>query len=654
MASTHRIHRMPFGAEPDAAGNTRFALWAPAARRVELCLTTGDGESVIPMPAAGDGWYRLVTERAAAGDRYRYRIDGRRSVPDPASRFQPADVHGPSELVDPTGWRWDDGAWTGRPWHEAVIYELHVGAFSSAGDYAAVARRLDHLVRLGVTAVQLMPIGDFPGARNWGYDGVLPYAPDSAYGPPEGLKALVQAAHQRGLMLFLDVVYNHFGPDGNYLHHYAPAFFSRHQRTPWGDGIDLDGPRSHWVREFLIHNALYWLEEFNLDGLRLDAVQMLRDRSPVHLLDALAQRVRAATAADRHVHLMLENVDNAARLLERDPGGTTRRYNAQWNDDLHHVLHLLLTGEGHGYYQDYADDPLRHLGRCLTEGFAYQGEPSRYRGGRARGQPSAGLPPLAFIGFLQNHDQVGNRALGERLGELIGDAPLRAALALLLLAPSPPLLFMGQEWNSRRRFPFFCDFDTELGARVDAGRRAEFAATPGFERAGPAAALPPPNDPETFAAAILDWAALDRAPHRDWLALHQELLGLRRRYLAPRLAGLRGGARWTRIGERALTARWVLGDGSRLELYANLSAGSTASTAGAAGTNDAAGIRHTDRDRPGATGLLFATHPQLTAGDDHNLPMPPWSVAWYLHPAGSLTDGPQTAPADAAGRHPDR
>jgi malto-oligosyltrehalose trehalohydrolase len=407
---------MPFGAEVLPAGGVRFRIWAPAARQVDLSL---DGK-LVPLEETEDGWFERVHDRAGPGSRYSYRIDGRHDVPDPASRFQPKDAEGPSEVIDPAEFGWQDAGWQGRPWPEAVLYELHVGAFSSQGTYAGVGSRLDQLRDLGVTAIELMPLADFSGRRNWGYDGVLPFAPDSRYGRPEELKALVQAAHRAGLMVFLDVVYNHFGPKGNFLHVYAPQFFTERHKTPWGAAIDFE---RRAVREYFIHNALYWLEEYHLDGLRLDAVHAIKDDSPLHVLDEIAERVRARFRDERHVHLVLENDANHARFL--GPG----KYDAQWNDDSHHACHVLATGESDGYYAAYADAPARHLARCLAEGFAYQGEVSPFSN-ESRGEPSAHLPPTCFVDFIQNHDQVGNRAHGERLASLSEAHKLKALCSI--------------------------------------------------------------------------------------------------------------------------------------------------------------------------------------------------------------------------------
>jgi len=367
---------MPFGAELTATGEVRFRLWAPAARRVELVLCDADGAAVhsAQMDTLPQGWFSLATGTAGAGSLYRYCIDGSHEVPDPASRCNPAGVHGPSEVIDPTQYAWDDSAWRAPPWHEAVLYELHVGTFNTPGTFAAVAARLAHLRRLGVTAIELMPVAAFPGTRNWGYDGVLPYAPQASYGRPEDLKSLIAAAHRHGLAVILDVVYNHFGPEGNYLHLYAPQFFATRHQTPWGDAINFDGAHSRTVRDFFIHNAIYWLEEYHLDGLRLDAVHAIHDDSHPHIIRELARAVRTGPGNERTIYLTLENLHNAASLL--GPEGAVDTCDAQWNDDVHHCLHVLLTGEREEYYADYGEAPGALLCRALAEGFAYQGERS--------------------------------------------------------------------------------------------------------------------------------------------------------------------------------------------------------------------------------------------------------------------------------------
>jgi malto-oligosyltrehalose trehalohydrolase len=488
-------------------------------------------------------------------------------VPDPASRYQPDDAHGPSEVIDPAAYTWSDSAWLGRPWHEAVLYELHVGTFTPEGTFHAARERLDHLVALGVTGIEIMPVADFPGRRNWGYDGVLLYAPDSSYGRPEDLKALVDAAHTRGLMVLLDVVYNHFGPDGNYLPLYAPDFFTDRHRTPWGSGVNFDGPQSKPVREFIIHNALYWLDEFHFDGLRLDAVHAILDDSLGHVLEELAERVRAS--CHREVHLILENEENQAGRLARDPDGRTAHYTAQWNDDVHHALHVAATGENQGYYADYIGDAEK-LGRALAEGFAYQGETMNYRG-RARGEPSGMLPPTAFVAFIQNHDQIGNRAFGDRLSTLASPEAMRALAAVYLLLPQIPMLFMGEEWHASQPFPFFCDFAGDLADAVREGRRREFAKFPEFQAAAARARIPDPQSDHTFMSAKLDWTDLERPEHRLWLELYRRLLASRREAIVPLLPGMRAhAATYEVLGPSAVMVRWQSGK-VVLTLAANLS-----------------------------------------------------------------------------------
>jgi maltooligosyltrehalose trehalohydrolase len=565
-----RRHEMPFGASL-ADGEVRFRLWAPGAGTIDLCLDAGRGGEIAPMARREGGWFEIAKSGVRAGARYRYRVERTSSVPDPASRWNPDDVHGASEVIDPEAYGWRDAGWRGRPWEEAVIYELHVGTFSPRGDYAGIEERLGYLVQLGVTAIELMPLADFPGGRGWGYDGVLPYAPEASYGRPEDLKRLIDAAHARGLMVLLDVVYNHFGPEGNYLRAYAPQFFTERHRTPWGAAIAFDSSRT--VRDFFIHNALYWLEEFHFDGLRFDAVHAIHDDSSPDIVEEIADAVRAGPGREREIHLVLENDLNRVRYLERDAAGRPRRHTAQWNDDVHHCFHVLLTGERDGYYADYADRPALRLGRCLAEGFAYQGEPSAFRDNEPRGEPSADLPPEAFVSFLQNHDQIGNRALGERLAQLVAkpaaDSKLRAATAVLLLAPSPPLVFMGDEFAAATPFLYFCSFGGGLARAVTEGRRREFARFEKFRDPRAAAAIPDPDDSRTFERSRLDWASVSAAPHSGWLALYRRLLELRRREIVPLLAGMRGGgASYHELGERALEVRWASGK-RELALFAN-------------------------------------------------------------------------------------
>jgi malto-oligosyltrehalose trehalohydrolase len=563
------VHRMPHGAEMQPDGGVRFRLWAPGCHQVQVELED-PGETAtartIPMTQEPGGWHAVVAPLAAAGTRYRFALPDGLRVPDPASRFQPADVHGASEVIDPAAYAWQSD-WSGRPWHEAVIYELHVGTFTSDGTFRAAIERLDHVAALGATAIELMPIADFPGRCNWGYDGVLLYAPDSSYGRPEDLKALVEAAHSRGLMVLLDVVYNHFGPDGNYLSAYAPAFFTDRHHTPWGAAVNYDGPLGRPVRDFVIHNALYWIEEYQLDGLRLDAVHQVIDDSDRHLLDELSERV---TAGRRPIHLILENEENEVRRLTRDSTGRPQHFTAQWNDDLHHVLHVAATGEEEGYYADYHGDSFK-LARALAEGFAYQGELMEFRG-RPRGEASAVLPPTAFIAFIQNHDQLGNRARGERLSAIASPAALRAVAAIYLLLPQVPMLFMGEEWAAGQPFPFFCDFSGELADAVRRGRRKEFARFAEFRDESARRLIPDPLAESTFLAAKLDWRDLTMPEHAVWHQWYRRLLAARHESVIPLLPLIPGHAANAEVrGSGAVVVRWTVQNGSVLCLAANLS-----------------------------------------------------------------------------------
>ncbi|MDE2049800.1 MAG: malto-oligosyltrehalose trehalohydrolase [Gammaproteobacteria bacterium] len=631
---TRRRHEMPFGAQLAPDGRVRFRLWAPAAGRVELVLESAAvAARVLPLEKSGDGWLELITEEAHAGSLYRYRIDGETLVPDPASRRNPQGVHGPSEVVDPEAFDWTDGDWSPRPWRESVIYELHVGTFTPEGTFAGAAGKLEHLQRLGVTAIEIMPVAEFPGARGWGYDGVLPYAPASAYGAPEELKSLVCAAHARGIAVMLDVVYNHFGPEGNFLHLYAPQFFTGRHTTPWGAAMDFEGragafqrghstcPRSgerprtdaraggsaapdgQWhnpVREFFIHNALYWLEEYHLDGLRLDAVHAILDSSEPHILTEIAQAARSGPGRERPVYLVLENLDNQARLL--GPPGGPHTFDAQWNDDCHHCLHVLLTGESDTYYQDYRERPHELLCRSLAEGFAYQGETSRHLD-RPRGERSGHLPPSAFVNFLQNHDQVGNRPRGERLSQLARAEALRAAAAVLLLAPSPPMLFMGEEWAAPEPFPYFCDFEPELAAKVREGRLREFEHFQGR--------VPDPCEAATFASSHLDWNRVAKPPHVRMLDHYRRLLAIRQRDIVPLLPRILAGACVAFDPGGAFAVDWRLRNDGVLHLLANLK-DTPAPVVG----------------RP-AGRMIFATHPGIRAALTRN-ELAPWSVTWLL------------------------
>jgi maltooligosyltrehalose trehalohydrolase len=509
-------------------------------------LAIGDS-APVPMRRELDDTHSLELA-VAPGTRYSFVLPDGMRVPDPASRQQDRDVHDPSVLVDPASFEWCHPN-PERPWTDAILYEAHVGTL---GGFEGVRARLPYLRDLGITALELMPVNDFPGQRNWGYDGVLPYAPDAAYGTPDALKALVDDAHRLGLMMFLDVVYNHFGPDGAYPHVYAREFFNPEIATPWGAGIDF---RRAQVFEYFTDNALFWLMEYRFDGLRFDALDRI---APQERLAEMAARIRAGVEPGRHVHLVMEHGNNAAGLLRQG-------FDAQWTDDIHHALHVLLTGETGDYYADYRN-AAGLLARCLKEGFAYQGDYSDFLR-RPRGEPSTDLPTHSFVLFAQNHDHIGNRALGERLTVLADRAALRATHAFVLLAPFVPLLFMGEEWESAKPFQFFVDHtDPDLSRAVREGRRREFAAMFGSHTDE---IVPDPSDLATFDRSVPDFDAAVSIEGAVAVAETRRLIGLRRRHIMPRLAGTYGTFS-AAIGAKAVLGVWRMGDGATLRLGLNL------------------------------------------------------------------------------------
>ena len=496
---------------------TSFRVWAPRAQRVHLAL----GDRRIAMSAEPRGSWVVDVPRAHAGLDYGFALDDGEVLPDPRSPWQPAGVHGPSRLVDHRAFRWTDEAWRPAPLSSAVIYELHVGTFTPGGTFDAAIERLGHLVGLGVSHVELMPVAQFPGQRGWGYDGVDLFAPHAAYGGPDGLKRLVDACHARGLAVILDVVYNHLGPSGNYLGRFAQYFTSRYG-TPWGEAINFDGAGSDAVRRFVLDNARQWLADYHVDGLRVDAVHAMFDRSAFPILEELASEVRALEAErGRPAILIAENDLNDPRIV-RAPAAGGYGFDAQWNEDFHHALHAVLTGERMGYYGDFG--ALGDVTTALTQGFVYAGRHSAYRG-RRHGRPATGVGGHAFIGCLQNHDQVGNRACGDRLSQLVSAGRLRIGAALVLTAPFVPMLFQGEEWGATTPFLYFTDHEEpELGRAVSEGRRREFAAF-GWDPSQ----IPDPQSPATYEASKLDWSEPHRAPHAAMLAWHRQLIGLRRR-----------------------------------------------------------------------------------------------------------------------------
>jgi maltooligosyltrehalose trehalohydrolase len=498
-----------------------FRVWAPSAQSVTLRLTGQRGTRDWPMHRAEDGHFVFET-RARAGDRYFYIVDQNKPVPDPVSRLLPEGVHGRTEIVDPENFSWTDQGWRGLPLRDYVIYELHIGTFTTEGTFDAAIARLPYLKKLGITVVEIMPVAAFPGTRNWGYDGVSPYAVQASYGGPDGLKRLVNAAHEIGLGVILDVVYNHLGNEGNYLRFFGPYFTGKH-KTPWGEAINYDQPGSAGVRRYFVENALYWIGEYHFDGLRLDAVQTIHDDSRQHILAEIAENVSTqAQELRRTVCVIAETDENDARLvLPARSGGYG--LDAIWSDDFHHAVHAFFTGERKGYYQDFGRP--EQIVRALQDGFVYQGEPFQFWDGQPRGASSAGMPAPAHVVCVQNHDQVGNRARGERLTALIPRGARMLAAALLLLSPATPLLFMGQEFDETNPFLFFTDYgDPALQKAISEGRRQEFK---DFDFAGEQ--VPDPQDPATFARSKLHWQLSEGENSMlDWYA---SLLALRRKYI---------------------------------------------------------------------------------------------------------------------------
>src|SRR3990172_7480243 len=497
-------------------GRCRFRVWAPLTSNVHVRFLAPD--RLVPMQKSERGYHSAAIEGVNPGDLYLYQLETGKERPDPASRFQPHGVQGPSQIIDPH-FAWQDDDWIGLALREYVIYELHVGTFTEEGTFEAAIEHVDYLKQVGITAVELMPVAQFPGSRNWGYDGVYAFAVQNSYGGPEGLKRLVNACHQRGLAVILDVFYNHVGPEGNYLADFAPYFTERY-KTPWGPALNFDGPYSDEVRRFFIENALYRIVDFHIDALRLDAVHAILDHSPVTFLEQLGDEVHeTAKCLNREVYLLAESAANDARLVRsRQLGGYG--LDAVWSDDFHHSLHVLLTGDRSGYYQDYGQ--LQHLVKAYREGFAYSGEYSHYRH-RRHGSSARDIAPERFIVFTQNHDQVGNRALGECLSQLVSFERLKLAAGIVLLSPFVPLLFMGEEYGEIAPFPYFISHsDAELIEAVRRGRREEFAA---FQWQGE---IPDPQDEATFLRAKLNHDLRHEDRHKVLLKFYRELIRLRR------------------------------------------------------------------------------------------------------------------------------
>lgn len=591
-----------WGADPLPGGSARFRLWAPDETALKL---RPEGGEDLPMQAGEDGWWSVETDAVPVGGAYAFVLDDGTAVPDPAAREQAGDVHGPSRLVDPRAYAWRTKDWAGRPWEETILYELHVGTFTQAGTFEGVIEKLDYLADLGVTAVELMPVAQFAGERGWGYDGVLFYAPHAAYGGADGLKRLVDAAHERGLMVFLDVVYNHFGPDGNYLHAYAHDFFDAEEETPWGAAIAFERDP---VRRFFVENPLYWIEEYRIDGLRFDAIDQIDDQSESEpILEEMARAIRDRFP-DRHVHLCTEDDRNITRLHERGEDGSVPLFTAEWNDDFHHVAHVAATGETEGYYIDFAHGHTEKMANALATGFVYQGERSEHLG-HERGTSSAHQPPAALVNFIQNHDQIGNRAFGERLFDLAPRRAVEALSEILLLSPQIPLLFMGEEWAERRPFAFFTDFHGELADAVREGRRNEFQYWSGVRDPHQRELIPDPNALRTFEDSRPDWRLMEEPDHARQLDLTRRLLAIRREEivpLIPRIGGNSGEARIFEGGAFAVT--WTADGGAKLRLAANIDDEPWA------------------LPEPPAGRVLFESEEDLARALESGEPLPGWSV----------------------------
>ncbi|HET9840222.1 MAG TPA: malto-oligosyltrehalose trehalohydrolase [Candidatus Angelobacter sp.] len=498
--------------------NCEFRVWAPAARSVTLRLMNAQGTRDLPMLREGEDF--ALQTAARAGDRYLYLVDDDKPVADPVSRLLPEGVHGPTEIIDPEAFNWTDAAWRGCPLRDYVIYELHIGAFMLEGTFDAAIAKLPYLKKLGVTVIEIMPVAAFPGTRNWGYDGVSPYAVQAGYGGPDGLKRLVNAAHEIGLGVMLDVVYNHLGNEGNYLRLFGPYFTGRHS-TPWGEAVNYDQAGAEGVRRYFVENALYWVREYHMDGLRLDAVQTIHDDSPHHILAEIKENVAAlAKELGRQVCVIAESDENDEKVVLPDARGGYG-LDAVWSDDFHHAIHAFFTGERQGYYQDFGRP--EQIVRALEQGFVFQGEPFQFWGGRPRGTSSARIPAPAHVICIQNHDQVGNRARGERLTALVPRGARMLAAALLLLSPATPLLFMGQEYDETCPFQFFTDYgDPALQKAVTEGRRNEFK---DFDFQD----VPDPQAPATFERSRLNWSLAEGENLMlDWYC---SLLELRRKYV---------------------------------------------------------------------------------------------------------------------------
>ncbi|MBX7111340.1 MAG: malto-oligosyltrehalose trehalohydrolase [Dehalococcoidia bacterium] len=553
------------GAWPEDGG-VRFRVWAPDAERVEVEIE-GTQRGTLPLQREDGGYHAGLFAGLSAGARYRYRLDGRGPFPDPCSRFQPGGVHGPSEVIDPT-FPWSDADWPGIPLTDLVTYELHLGAFTPQGSFAAAAEALPRLAELGVTAIQLLPVADFAGSRGWGYDGVALFAPARCYGRPEELRGLVDRAHALGLAVILDVVYNHFGPDGAYHAEFSRQYFNSAHHTLWGSAVNLDGPGSEAVRDFFVESARHWLHEYHVDGFRLDSTHALVDGGPRHFLAEYAAAVHDATPRTHRPLVIAEDHRNlSALLLPEERGGFG--LDAVLADDFHHELRRILAGDDEGYYADYRGDT-PDLATCLAQGWLFIGQHAPYWN-EPRGTDPTGLAPPHFVHCLQNHDQVGNRPFGDRLTATTTIEAFRAATAVLLTSADTPMLFMGQEWAASTPFQFFTDHYEELGRAVTAGRRSEFGAWSAFRDEAMRERIPDPQDPATFERSKLDWSERSRQPHAGVLALHERLLRLR--HTEPALRWHAGASQQTRAADEDTVVLDRRNEDARVVLVARLRGG---------------------------------------------------------------------------------
>lgn len=584
MASSHW---MPFGTEVSEE-STVFRFYAPASREIQL-EWNGCGERLLPMHFRGEGWYELEVPGTAAGSRYRFVLPDGERVPDPASRFQPQDCFAPSEVIDPRAYRWNDAGWRGRRWEEIVLYELHVGAFTEAGSFLGIIEKLDHLERLGITGIELMPVADFPGERNWGYDGVLLFAPDSAYGRPEDLKTFVDAAHARRIAVIVDVVYNHLGSEGNLISKYWPQFYSPVHENAWGKVPNFDGEGREQLREFIVHNALYWIEEFHADGLRLDASNAMVDSSPRHILDEIAERVRRI-AADREIHLILEDEHPAANRLLRQGKERTKGYTAQWNHQMANLRELPL--------ERPRDEKTDTVVRMIALGFG---------GIKGEEKIDCRVPSISYVSFLQTHDLVGNDPMGQRIYVKAPVGAIRTLSAMYLLAPQIPMLFMGDEWGASTPFPFFCDFRGEIAQKIASGR-LKFLEGLGVQKTT-LKHMPDPLEPGNLHCARLNWSEVEQGEHAEWLVWYQRILQVRREEIVPLLGTATGGCGEYRVlGPGRFVVTWTLAE-AQLTLEANLC--------------DVVGTGFPQRERR----ILWL---EGTEGNQQRLG--PWTVRWLISP----------------------